>query len=143
MKVRTTDGPTRNFKISQGVLQGETMSPLLFGLYVSDLDSFIDNYGCIPVSIGGNNSIHCLMLADDNVTMSETRIGLQWKIDALAVYFRINDLVVNLSKTKVMVFLRGGQLSPRVKFFYLGNEIEIVNVYTYLGIVQSYTGLFR
>ena len=62
---------------------------------------------------------------------------------ALAEYFDINDLTVNLSKTNVMVFRRGGSLSRKDKFNYKGQAIEIVNTYTYLGIVMSYTGLFR
>ena len=142
MKVRAVDGHTKSYCISQGVLQGEVLSPLLFALYVSDLDVFLDNAGCDPVSLGGNNGIHCLMLADDNVTMAESAPLLRRKIDALARYFEINDLTVNLSKTKVMIFRRGGVLAEDDRFTYLGQPVEIVNTYTYLGIVVSYTGLF-
>ena len=143
MKVRTIDGFTKEYCISQGVLQGEVLSPLLFALYVSDIDEFINDRMCNPVSLGGSNSVHCLMLADDNVTMAETREGLQEKINALADYFDLNDLTVNLSKTKVMVFRRGGSVSRKDKLYYKGQLIEIVNTYTYLGIVMSYTGLFK
>ena len=143
IKVRTNNGHTKSYCISQGVLQGEVLSPLLFALYVSDIDDFLDNSGCSPVSLGGADGIHCLMLADDNVTLSESRLGLQNKINALAEYFKVNDLTVNLGKTKVMIFRRGGVLSQDDGFTYLGEEVEIVNTYTYLGIVMSYTGLFR
>ena len=97
----------------------------------------------MPVSLGGSNCVHCLMLADDNVTMAESRQGLQDKINALADYFDLNDLIVNLSKTKVMVFRRGGSVSRKDKLYYKGQLIEIVNTYTYLGIVMSYTGVFK
>ena len=82
------------------------------------------------------------MLADDNVTLAESRPLLQRKINALARYFEINDLTVNLGKTKVMIFRRGGRIADDETFTYLGQPVEIVNTYTYLGIVVSYTGLF-
>ena len=45
MRVRAVDGHTKSYCISQGVLQGEVLSPLLFALYVSDLDNFLDKAG--------------------------------------------------------------------------------------------------
>ena len=42
-----------------------------------------------------------------------------------------------------MIFRRGGMLCHDDRFTYLGQPVEIVNTYTYLGIVMSYTGLFR
>ena len=83
MNVQAVDGHTKSYCISQGVLHGEVLSPLLFALYVSDIDKFLDNFGFDPVSLGGNNEIHCVILAD-NVTMAESMPGLQRKINALA-----------------------------------------------------------
>ena len=85
----------------------------------------------------------CLMLGHDNVTLSKSRQGLLNKINALAEYFKVNDLTVNLGKTKAMIFRRGGLLSHAGRFTYRGQPKEIVSTYTYLAIVTSYTGIFR
>ena len=45
MRVRCHDGHTRFFYVSLGALQGEILSPLLFALYVSDIDKFLVNKG--------------------------------------------------------------------------------------------------
>ena len=130
------------FDASLGVLQGEMLSPLLFALYVSDIDKFLVNKGCQPVSLGGSNFVHILILPDDNVTLAETKQALQFKIDGSGEYFDINDLEVNLVKNKAIVFRRGGRLSKQDIFFYKGSRIEVVKNYTYLGIVFSSSGLF-
>jgi len=87
--------------------------------------------------------VHLLMLADDNVTLSESRAGLQLKINHLNEYFTLNDLDINLDKTKVIVFRRGGKIGKKEKFFLDGRPIAVVKNYTYLGIVFSSSGLFR
>jgi hypothetical protein len=46
-------------------------------------------------------------------------------------------LSVNLDKTKVMVFGKGGRLSKYEKWGFNGNKIEIVNKYTYLGFALT------
>jgi len=118
--VRTQQGNTKFYSITQGVLQEEILSPLLFALFISDIDKFLDNKGCTPVSLGGNNALHLLMLADDNVTLSESRAGLQFKINCLKEYFAINDLEINLGKTKVILFRRGGKSQRKI-----GSTLEV------------------
>ena len=42
-------------------------------------------------------------------------------------------LELNLSKTKIMIFNKLGAPIRRFKFYFQGQEIEIVKRYTYLG----------
>lgn len=51
-------------------------------------------------------------------------------------------LKVNLGKTKVVMFRKGGRIPFDTKFVYGDKSIEIVNEYAYLGVVFSYTGVF-
>ncbi|OXA38446.1 hypothetical protein Fcan01_26781 [Folsomia candida] len=53
------------------------------------------------------------------------------------------SLLVNLSKTKVMVFRKGGRLKAGTKFSYGEESIEIVNEYVYLGVLFSQKGVFQ
>ena len=48
-------------------------------------------------------------------------------------------LTVNIQNTKVMVFRKGGILGRNTCFYYGENEIEIVNKFTYLGIVVFFS----
>ena len=49
-------------------------------------------------------------------------------------------LVVNLSKSNVVVFRNDGHLALREKWFYNGIRLAVVNQYKYLGVIFS-TGL--
>ena len=69
---------------------------------MSKIDSFLENAGNRPVPRDGTAGMLCLMLADDNITLSESKLGPQEKINALDRYFTLNDLTVNLSEKKVV-----------------------------------------
>ena len=43
-------------------------------------------------------------------------------------------MIVNLTKTKIVVFRRGGCLKQNEKWYYNGGKIEVVSSYKYLGI---------
>ena len=47
-----------------------------------------------------------------------------------------------MDKTKVVLFRNGGALDHRDHWLYEGHEIEIVNQFTYLGVVFSSGGSF-
>ena len=44
-------------------------------------------------------------------------------------------MIVNVVKTKVMVFRLGGKLSANERFFYKGIKLEIVNGFQYVGLL--------
>ena len=67
--------------------------------------------------------------------MSETRERLQMSLIQLEEYCLKWNLYVNVEKTKIMIFQKGGVLNKLDKWFYAGNEIEIVNSFNYLGVV--------
>ena len=50
--------------------------------------------------------------------------------------------MVNINKTKIMVFRNGGILRKNLKFTYDGNVVEIVKKFTYLGVVFTTGGSF-
>ena len=45
------------------------------------------------------------------------------------------EMIVNVVKTKVMVFRLGGRLRANEKFFYNGSKLEIVNGFQYVGLL--------
>ncbi|CAG7835902.1 unnamed protein product [Allacma fusca] len=142
MKIRASNGSTKFYDITRGVLQGEILSPLLFALFISDLDKVLQNNECAPVSLGGSQSVNMLMFADDIVTLAGSKQSLQHKINCLSKYCESNELEINLSKTKDIVFRKGGKLCKSHKWYLSDKSIEIVKNNTYLGIVFSSSGVF-
>lgn len=84
-----------------------------------------------------------MQYADDAALFSKTREGLQEGLDALYDYCQKWELVVNIEKTKVMVFRRGGMLSMEDHWFYGDCRLDIVDRFCYLGIIFSTSGKFN
>ena len=143
-RVSLPHGDTERIPILNGVLQGDTLSPLLFSLFVHDVETFIrSNYpNARGVSLNHAQSILGLLYADDFVLFGADRVQLNILLKALNDYALRNELVVNTLKSKVMVFRKGGYLARGTRFL-LGNaELEIVNRYQYLGVWFSSFGSF-
>lgn len=83
------------------------------------------------------------MFADDLVLLSSSNSGLQQALNKLSDYCSKWQLTVNLSKTKVMIFNKGGHNIKRFGFTYKGQNVEIVQQYCYLGIVFTSSGSFK
>ena len=129
------------FKCDVGLLQGEIISPILFSLFLADLETFLQIDADAGITLE-QISIYLLMFADDAVIFSETVEGLQTSIDNLRQYCDKWNLTVNISKTKIVVFRKGGPLSQQERWTYGNEEIEIVNNFNYLGVVLSSGGSF-
>ena len=86
--------------------------------------------------------IYQIFFAGDAALFSETQEGLQESLNNLETYCDKWNLTVNIEKTKVMVFRKGGTIIKTLKWTYKGQEIEIVNNFNYLGIVMSSGGSF-
>ena len=71
------------------------------------------------------------MYADDTVLFSESVSALQSMLDTLFLYTPKWNLTVNISKSKIMVFRKGGKVKPEPyqEFF-----LEIVDCFNYLGV---------
>ena len=115
---------------THGVLQGGIISPKLFNFFLADLDEFLDqNHG---VKVNGNTFTH-LVYADDLVLLSESNTGMQTLLSNVQIFCQKWHLIVNTSKTKVMIFNKRNKTCS--KFMLENQELEIVDTYKYLGHV--------
>ena len=64
--------------------------------------------------------------------MSETVVGLQTQLNSLQ--YAASEMKVNMNKSNIIVFQKGGYLGAREWWRYDGGVMAAVNVYTYLGI---------
>ena len=138
--VKTSAGLSPPFGMSQGVRQGEVLSPTLFNLYINDLPHAITKGSCDLVNLGGE-SILCLMYADDIVLLSTSRVGLQKSLNNLYNYCNDWKLKVNMSKTKAIIFNKSGRLMSQ-KLDFGQTTVECVKSYKYLGIDFDNRGSF-
>ena len=128
------------FSSNCGLLQGESTSPILFSLFVNDLEKSLGN---VDIGINIQNLVmKLLMFADDTVLFSGSREGLQAGITSLYEYFRKWALTVNVHKTKIVVFRKGGKLSVKDSWKYGNIDVEVVSSFKYLGFSISSGGSF-
>eukprot|EP00745_Piridium_sociabile_P004303 TRINITY_DN1254_c0_g1_i4.p1 TRINITY_DN1254_c0_g1~~TRINITY_DN1254_c0_g1_i4.p1 ORF type:complete len:981 (+),score=112.61 TRINITY_DN1254_c0_g1_i4:2532-5474(+) len=124
------------FECPRGVKQGCLLSPLLFSFFINELAMEVAKRGRHGIQlIPGAVEVFLLLFADDVILLSDTVIGLQNQLNALKEEADRLDLSVNLDKTNVMVFRKGGHLSRYEKWFYGNNEVSVTNSYTYLGLL--------
>jgi hypothetical protein len=64
-----------------------------------------------------------------------TRIGLQRAINCVKDFCEEWGLKINVGKTEVVVFKKGGKLNREEKWWLDGKGIEIVKAIKYLGVM--------
>jgi hypothetical protein len=141
-KVRSDTGYTKHFDIQRGVLQGESASSVLFILF---LDQVVEELrkSSIPTVDIGSAKVNILLFADDQVLLANNATQLQQKNDLLAQLLKTLHLQANISKTKVMIFRKPQTRINNYNFTWNGEELEIVDNYTYLGTPYQSNGTFK
>ena len=113
--VRVNGTTSQYFDCMMGVRQGDTLSPLLFTIFLNDFKDFISNYTRGLSQIASSEklcereselfkSLFVLLYADDTVLLSETEDDMQLMINATADYCKKFDMIINVGKTKYMIF---------------------------------------
>ena len=142
MKIRKGDELSEIIKILKGVLQGEILSPILFALFLRDLEEFFIRKGIRGVSATHLVEILLLAYADDIVILSDSYIGMKKIISLLLEYCTLNQLTLNANKTKVILFKKGG-FKPQKHFSFGTEQIEYAKEYDYLGVRFFQSGKFE
>ncbi|BES98052.1 Reverse transcriptase (RNA-dependent DNA polymerase) [Nesidiocoris tenuis] len=142
-QVRIRGQLSESIDLTEGVLQGETLSPLLFALFLADVEDYFRANNCSGLDVDGRRDALLLLYADDMVILGDSIVDINRKLGVLQSYCSLNKLVVNTAKTKLVCFRRAGSLKKlALKAFYEGREIEQVKSYSYLGIPFSSSAVF-
>ena len=135
------------FPCQCGVRQGENISPLLFAIYLNDLETFLLASGSEGINLEFNHEdILCylklliLLYADDTVIFSNDQGDFQECLNAFNEYCEMWKLTINYNKTKIIVF--NARNVNNMNFNIGENEISITDNYKYLGVLFYKSGSF-
>ena len=137
---------SESFVCNVGVRQGENLSPLLFALYVNDLENYLLEHDCNYLNFDDdylNTHLKLLvaMYADDTIILCDSEYRMKDALEALYNYCEDWKLKLNCSKSKIVVFSKG-KVRQNYNFEFGGENIEVVENYKYLGLSFNYNGRF-
>ena len=126
------------FDCPNGVKQGCILSPILFSLLVQEITNEIHRRGGYGIQLFPDLAeVSILLFADDIVLINDSVFELQKKLDILYDVAVRLGVVVNMDKSKVVVFRKGGHLAGHDRW-HIGNTIlEVVSDHSYLGLIFS------
>ena len=120
------------FPCQRGLRQGENLSPVIFSIFLNDLQSHLLSNGSngidIPVDeVQGWLKLLVLLYADDTVIVSNNAVDLQNTLNNFSEFCSDWKLNVNHSKSNVIVF--GVRNTSRFHFSLNDKELAIIDKY--------------
>ena len=111
-----------------GVPQGSTIGPLMFIVYINDLDTVLQK--CNHCMYADDTVLYC-----SNASRKLVRKNLQMDVDRVQKWCDANRLTLNVTKTKVMSFMSDHRRKHcnKFKIYMKGTLIDEVENYKYLG----------
>ena len=143
-KVNLSGGTTNWIDCEKGVKQGCVLSPILFELFISDIESTLNASNSLKI---GTTSIPGLLFADDLVIIAENEKDMAKKLADFGHLMDSKKLEINYSKT--VILKRGPNTAKKINwevYSSLLDKIGIINesnICKYLGVKIQKSYFFR
>ncbi|XP_068994227.1 trichohyalin-like [Neodiprion pinetum] len=125
------------FWTARGVRQGYPLSPHVSNLLLADLEEEMGRGRRVGgVELAGGR-VCTLAYEDDIVLLAESEEEMEVMIRKLERYMDRKRLTVNVGKSKIMRFRKGGGRRKNIDWRWKGKRIEEVKEFSYLGLVWT------
>lgn len=131
----------QEFNSHMGVKQGCPLSPLLFAIYIADLDTLLQRNQLGGMVIG-KKKLYSLAFADDLAILAENASELKDMMKAMHRFAAGRELTINENKSKIMMFRRSGRGSGERTWTVDGRTYEEVSHFRYLGVTLQRSGKY-
>lgn len=128
------------FPSHKGLKQGCPLSPLLFAIFIADMDEALrrNQLGGLVI---GDKKVYSLAFADDIVLLALDPSAMKDMIKALHLYEKRKRIEINVPKSKILVFNKGSRKS-KVLWKIGERAYEEVEEFPYLGVTFQRNGNF-
>lgn len=121
---------SESFVCSRGLRQGENLSPILFSLYLNDLENYLEsrNSECISLfslDLDMYLKLFVLHYADDTVIFAKSEYGLVSTLSKFVDYCESWKLQIYVNKTKIMIF--GDRVRRQRNIIIQSMQFEVVD----------------
>lgn len=117
--------------------------PCLFTLLLANLEEELEKGGGVRLgrgNIGRQEGIYALAYADDLANLAKDEEGTKGVMRKLESYLDKEGLDLNIQKTKVIRYRKGGRRWKKVSCRWKGGVVGEVREYKYLRYVVKYNG---
>lgn len=141
-KVRLNGQTSEEFRLEKGIKQGDSLSPLLFIIYMDNIHKKCKR-DLRKATLGYHNlspiRTEDLIYADDIIIMATSVNQLSSNINIWKKTLEENGMTLNLDKSKTLCVSKDGE-EERIRIQLDGKELEQVRKYEYLGTTISMDG---
>jgi hypothetical protein len=142
--VRLNGQKSESFKMESGVKQGDSLSPLLFIIYLDHVHKKVKKKSR-PMCVGYNRLrpeyIQDLIYADDIAVISNSRNNLQHAIEIWEEELTKTGMEINADKSKVLIVSKSkGKEQSEAHIECRGRRLEVVEEVRYLGVIINKKG---
>ncbi|KAH0818251.1 hypothetical protein GEV33_004540 [Tenebrio molitor] len=136
-RVRVDGRVSECFKTYKGVRQGCPLSPSLFAAFIGDIEEMFRK-GQAGGVVVGKEKVWSLAYADDLVVLAREEKGMKEMLGNMEKYMRRKKLTVNVEKSKMMVFRKGGGRRKINEWRWEKDKIEEVKEFNLVKSVMMY-----
>jgi len=119
------------FWTARGVRQGCPLSPMLFNIMLADMEEEMGKVKWGGVRLGDKRA-YTLAYADDMMMLAEGEEEMRSMMERLERYLDGKKVELNVEKTKIVRFRKGGGREKKKDWRWKGKKIEEVKEFKYL-----------